>query len=246
MKHSLFSWLTVLALVLWACDDEPSSPAPEIDAPELDEHDGPDNVLELPDEQDEELAEVDTLPDESDADLPPDEEQLEELSDVDAVDGEEDESVADHDSDVAVAGDCLSMSFNIHGSPQVYLDFSNNTHVTTEPADYDLALLSPAPPPSFALGPNTLGINLGNEQDFLSVTEAPEDGYGDDSGEPVIGESYKTGGSGTTGFIMSENVYLLQLSDGYAKVTVTQAKSGTFELDYYYSSGRELACDFPD
>ncbi len=104
--------------------------------------------------------------------------------------------------------------------------------------DYDL-YVSHTDGPTPELGSHVQAINLGNTQSFDEVTEVPEEGYAADGTEPVIGTSYRSGGEGSTGFIMSENIYALKIeseSKGttYAKIEVLQAKGGVVHIMAYW------------
>jgi hypothetical protein len=69
------------------------------------------------------------------------------------------------------------------------------------------------------------------------VTTAPATGYAADDPSKdiyVIGSSWRNGGTGTTGFVMTKNVYALKLADGtYAKIEVLSAKGGEVHILAY-------------
>jgi len=99
--------------------------------------------------------------------------------------------------------------------------------------DYDI-YVSHVDGPTFEMGAHVEGINLGNETGFHDIEEVPETGYeadGENLEDLIIGISYRDGGSGTTGYIMTDNVYALKLDYGeegvkYAKIQVLQAMGG--------------------
>ena len=84
------------------------------------------------------------------------------------------------------------------------------------------------------LGPGVTAQSLGSAQDYPDVDEAPASGYQADdlvNEVYVIGDTWRNGGSGTTGFLMSENVYAVKLADGtYAKIEVLSAQSGEVHI----------------
>ena len=75
---------------------------------------------------------------------------------------------------------------------------------------------------------------------------APDAGF---DGDPdLIGDTWRSGGAGETGYTMSENIYVLKLDDGtYAKLTVTMAKAGKVAFDAFHQSdgSRNLVCTMP-
>lgn len=91
--------------------------------------------------------------------------------------------------------------------------------------------------PHLELGPGVSAQNLGNTTTFHAVTTAPTTGYASDDptkGVFVIGSSWRSGGSGTTGFVMTKNIYALKLADGtYAKIEVLSAKGGEVHILAY-------------
>ena len=107
--------------------------------------------------------------------------------------------------------------------------------------DYDL-YVAHTDGPTFELGSHVQAINLGNEQGYHEIEELPLEGYAadaEDLSELVIGTSYRSGGSGSTGFIMSENIYALRLDHGeglysYAKIEVLQAMAGEVHVLAYH------------
>ena len=110
-----------------------------------------------------------------------------------------------------------------------------------EATDYDI-YVSHLDGPSFELGANVQAIDLGNTDAFDDVDEVPETGYATDGADVagmIIGTSYRSGGTGSTGFTMSENIYALKIGDGngnftYAKIEVKQAKAGEVHVLAYW------------
>jgi hypothetical protein len=88
--------------------------------------------------------------------------------------------------------------------------------------------------PYITLGDGVTGVDMGNTQDYHDIVEAPETGYVGDDPDPLIGWGWKAGGSGPTGFDMTENVYVIKLADDtYAKVEVMSAQAGDVEILCY-------------
>ena len=126
---------------------------------------------------------------------------------------------------------------------ECYIKPPNNCWVdmaTMEPADtevegYDFKVGHCAPKnPCIFLHPDCGAINLGNEQDFHEVDEAPESGYQYDSGDDlVIGDTFWTERLNGE-FEMSENIYVLKMADNtYGKIEVLSAKRGTVRILCY-------------
>jgi hypothetical protein len=94
--------------------------------------------------------------------------------------------------------------------------------------------------PHVTLGSGVTAQNLGNSTTFHAVDTAPTSGYTADDPTAktyVIGSSWRNGGAGTTGFIMTKNIYALTLADGtYAKIEVLSAKSGEIHILAYQQS----------
>lgn len=91
--------------------------------------------------------------------------------------------------------------------------------------------------PAIRLGMNVTGLDNGNAADFHDVDAAPEgESYmGDNLPDYVIGNGFRNGGSGSEGFVMTQNVYILKRADGsYAKLEVLSAKNGIFGFHIYH------------
>ena len=109
--------------------------------------------------------------------------------------------------------------------------------------DYDL-YVAHTDGPTFELGSHVQAINLGNEHGFHEIDELPPEGYaadGEDISELIIGTSYRSGGVGSTGYIMSENIYALRLDHGegvysYAKLEILQARAGVVHVLAYHQA----------
>ena len=106
-------------------------------------------------------------------------------------------------------------------------------------ADYDFIVAkNPTMGPMIMLGPDVSALDLGNGTDYHAVDEAPVDGYQfDDGGTLVIGTSWRDGGTGQTGFDMTENVYVLKLADGsFGKIEVLVAIGGKIDVLCYHQA----------
>ena len=148
------------------------------------------------------------------------------------------------DSQVCLArGLATDVQLGLHGN-QVKILLDTMEVVGMEATEWDLYMDHDAPAddgPNMKLGPGVTAQSLGSTQDFHAVDEAPADGYlTDDPGSEVyvIGDTWRAGGAGATGFIMSENVYLVKLADGtYAKIEVLSAQSGEVHVLCYRQAG---------
>ena len=143
----------------------------------------------------------------------------------------------------AVAGACAEVSFDLHASPQVYVTLEDMQTHTDPPSAYSFVMQKLHPAPTVYLGPGVQGINLGPDPGFDDVLEAPDSGYATDEPDPIIGRNYKSGGSGSTGFDMSGDVYVLVHPDGsYAKLSWTSAVAGKVTVSAYHSDSTDLVC----
>jgi hypothetical protein len=136
-------------------------------------------------------------------------------------------------------GTATDVQLGLHGN-QVKIVLATMEVVGLEATEWDLHVDHDAPAdggPNMKLGPGVTAQSLGSSQDYHAVDEAPAGGYqADDSGNEVyvIGDTWRAGGSGTTGFIMSENVYAVKLADGtHAKIEVLSAQSGEVHVLCY-------------
>jgi hypothetical protein len=103
--------------------------------------------------------------------------------------------------------------------------------------DYDFIVAkNPTVGPVIVLGPGVTAQSLGNADDYHDVNEAPADSYQADEGNDlVIGTSWRDGGSGSTGFYMTDNVYILKLDGNtYGKIEVLSAKQGKIDVMCYH------------
>jgi hypothetical protein len=102
---------------------------------------------------------------------------------------------------------------------------------------WDFELFSEGGGPAIRLGLNVTGLDNGNAADFHDVDAAPEgESYtGDNLSDYVIGNGFRNGGSGSEGFVMTQNVYILRRADGsYAKLEVLSARNGIFGFQVYH------------
>lgn len=137
-------------------------------------------------------------------------------------------------------GQANLLELSMHdGLTRIYL--TDMTVTDEDVDDYDL-YVSHLDGPTFELGYHVEALNLGNELGFHEIEELPEDGYepdGDGVDGLIIGTDYRTGGEGSTGFDMSEDVYALKLDFGdddvtYAKIQVLQAMAGEVHVLAYW------------
>ncbi len=143
-----------------------------------------------------------------------------------------------------LVGQATLLEASMHGSPPLTEVYLQTMEVKVAGSgDYDIHIESQGGGgPVFWLGDHVMAMNLGNELHFHEVDLAPENGYepdGDSIEEAVIGRGYIGGGSGGTGYIMTENVYVLELDYGegqptYAKIQVVQAQAGEIHVLAYW------------
>lgn len=141
---------------------------------------------------------------------------------------------------------CDELAIDLHTAENWFFTLSDMTEHSTEPAAWDVKMGKSGSGPWITLGEGVEAINLGSDQTFVEVVEAPDTGYQDDP--DLIGDSWRTGGAGETGYVMSENVYVLKLQDGtYAKLAVTSAKAGAITLDAFHQAdgSTDLTCAMP-
>lgn len=157
--------------------------------------------------------------------------------------GSDSDAGNDANLDSPTAGPCAEVTFDLHSSPQVYVVLEDMQAHSTPPEAYSFVMQKLHPAPIVYLGPGVQAINLGPDPDFDGTDTAPDSGYASDDPEPIIGREYKSGGSGSTGFDMSGNVFVLLHPDGaYAKVSWTSAVAGVVTVDAYYSMTADLTC----
>lgn len=141
------------------------------------------------------------------------------------------------------AAACADLEVNLHDADNWYVTLADMTEHETEPAAWDLQIGKTGAGPWITLGDGVEAINLGSTDAFVDVVQAPDTGY--DPDPDLIGDTWKTGGAGETGFDMSDNVYVIHLADDtYAKVTVTSAKAGLIMLEAFHQAdgSTDLAC----
>ncbi len=145
---------------------------------------------------------------------------------------------------------CAELTFDM-GQPasgQVFITLTDMTAHYEDLTSYDLVFAKVhGQGPTGYLGDGVTAVNAGNEISFDDFEEAPADGYRTDGEDPVIGASWKDGGSGTEGFQTTGNIYVLKLKDGsFAKVAVTSAKDGVVTMDAFRRADGsiDLRCRF--
>lgn len=141
---------------------------------------------------------------------------------------------------------CGDLAIDLHVAETWYVTLSDMTEHSQEPTAWDLKMGKTGSGPWITLGTGVEAIDLGNAESFVEVVQAPDAGY--DADPDLIGDTWRTGGAGETGYTMSENVYVVKLQDGsYAKLTVTSAKAGKITLDAFHQGdgSRDLACTMP-
>jgi len=151
----------------------------------------------------------------------------------------------DAGEDASAARPCSVVTLDLHASTQVYVTLADmQTHVDP-PGEYSFVMQKMSPAPIVYLGPGVQAINLGPDPGFDNVHTAPESGYATDEPEPVIGRAYKSGGSGTTGFEMTGNVFVLLHPNGsYAKLAWTSAVAGVVTIHAHHSATTDLRCSW--
>ncbi|MBT3221413.1 MAG: hypothetical protein HN348_20200 [Proteobacteria bacterium] len=129
-------------------------------------------------------------------------------------------------------GIATDVQFGLHSNEVKILLFDMSV-LGEEADDWDLYISHDDPVdagPHMVLGDGVTALSLGSADDYHDVTEAPETGYEADdptNDDYVIGSTWRDGGAGSSGFSMSENVYVVKLADEtYAKIEVLSAKSG--------------------
>jgi hypothetical protein len=145
-----------------------------------------------------------------------------------------------NDSQACLArGTATDVQLGLHGN-QVKILLATMEVVGMEATEWDLYMDHDAPAddgPNMKLGPGVTAQSLGSSEDYHAIDEAPVDDYlADDAGSEVyvIGDTWRAGGAGATGVIMSENVYVVKLADGtYAKIEVLSAQSGEIHVLCY-------------
>ena len=144
-----------------------------------------------------------------------------------------------HSSGVGTATD---VELGLHDN-KVKIVLATMAVVGTEATEWDLWMNHNDPVdhlPHLELGAGVTAQNLGNSDTFHEVDTAPTTGYEADDPDAeiyVIGSSWRNGGSGGSGFIMTKNIYALKLADGtYAKIEVLSAKSGEVHILAYRQS----------
>ena len=159
---------------------------------------------------------------------------------------EEDENGSEQES----APSCTTLSFDMHepDSGQVFITLKDMQHHYEDMTDYDIVFARVhGQGPTGYLGNGVTALNAGNETAFSDFNIAVSDGYAADDTKPIIGSSWQNGGSGTEGYVVTGNVYVLKLADGtYAKIAVTSAKGGLATIDAFYQAdgSTDLTCQF--
>ena len=157
----------------------------------------------------------------------------------------EDASVCRPEGSQHTDGVAVDVTLLLH-EDQVKLKLFSMQVLGAGATDFDLYMAHDGPGPNFKLGPGVTAINLGADADYHEVSQAPADGYEADDSSYVIGTSFIAGGEGSTGYDMTENVYVLTLSDGtYAKVEVLSAVAGVVHVLCYHQpdGSRDLSTD---
>lgn len=150
-------------------------------------------------------------------------------------DGSVPDGQVDPDGSVST-GEASDITVDLHSANMfAYKLVDLTAHADYTGTDWDFSVTKAMPnPPTFLLGPGVTAVNLGSTTAYHDVNEAPETGYDDDDPNAIIGISWQDGGSGTTGFQVTGNVYVLKLADGtYGKVEVISAQSGMVVVRAY-------------
>ena len=136
-----------------------------------------------------------------------------------------------------LAGVGTKVVFSIHNAAgQQGLDLTEMQAKDDISGGFDVLVSKSGAGPVILLGDGVTAQNLGNGSAFDDVDEVPADNYAADAdGAPVIGASWRDGGSGQTGFTMTSNVYAIKRTDEtYAKMMVLSAKGGNIEVVFFY------------
>lgn len=162
-------------------------------------------------------------------------------SDQGAIDGGTDAQQIDKGSandGSSAEGKATDVKLGMHDN-EVKIKLSTMKVSGKEATDFDL-YMAHDDGPNMYLGPGVTGQNLGDGTAYHQLDTAPDTGYvADDTGggKLVIGTSWRSGGSGTTGFTMNKNIYVVKLADGtYAKIEVLSAKAGEVHVLCYRQS----------
>ncbi|MBN2493965.1 MAG: hypothetical protein JXR96_05185 [Deltaproteobacteria bacterium] len=145
-----------------------------------------------------------------------------------------------------IDGVAFDLELHLHAD-EVKIRLYSMQVISAAETEWDLYMAHDGPGPNLKLGPGVSAVNMGHESDYHAFDEAPEDGYLADDPENadfVIGTRFITGGSGETGFVMSEDVYALKLADGtFAKVEVLSARAGIIHVLCYWqpNGSRDIA-----
>ncbi|MDA3864812.1 MAG: hypothetical protein PF689_13195 [Deltaproteobacteria bacterium] len=143
--------------------------------------------------------------------------------------------------------EAVIVSVNLHGGGVQKVNFTNwETGSDADPCT--ISVMTSGDGPLIGLCPDVAAHNYGNEIDFYDVDSVPSEmEFTTDGTETyVIGDTWRDGGVGETGFTMSENVYLLHLPDNtYAKFEVLSAVNGLIEILAFRSNDTNLECEQP-
>ncbi|MBN2772171.1 MAG: hypothetical protein JXR90_15875 [Spirochaetes bacterium] len=128
----------------------------------------------------------------------------------------------------------------------------NIIEYTSDPnlMDCHFGIMKTGSGPNIVLCADTSVYNAGNTDDFYEINEIPEEAVFsvDDGANYAIGSSWRDGGVGSTGFHMTENIYIFELPDGrYGKMEVLSAIDGivTFLVFSDPDGEDDLTCTEP-
>ncbi len=120
-------------------------------------------------------------------------------------------------------GTATEMSDDLHEDTWffVYMEDMSTDH--TGEGAYTWMMQKAPPTPAISLGDGVQVVNMG-PVGFHLVETAPQEGWVTSG---TFDTDYQSGGSGSSGFEMSENVYVLRTADGrFGKVEILSAVSG--------------------
>jgi len=166
-------------------------------------------------------------------------------SDSETVD-ETIEEIVDEDAAPAI-GECTIMNPDFHATPErkpFFFNLKEGTFTNEYYDEYDMTMTHGGPLGIlFTFRDGIELIDLGNEQSFTEVAEAPESGYASDTEVIWTDSDHDSGGE------ITKNVYALIIDNKYyAKLMVENHDTGVTTIHFYYQmdESKNLLCEFDD
>ncbi len=157
----------------------------------------------------------------------------------------DEEGVANCKEGEVITPICRVIEIDLHVNSSFKVDAINYT-ATANNDRCDFVFAKSGSGPMIALCDGISARDNGNGQTFVGLIEAPNLEHTIDSPPNyVIGDSWKTGGTSTTGFIMSKNIYTLKReNNSYAKIEVISAIAGKIKIKLFSDPnfGNNLNC----